>query len=243
MHIELTPISDACSLSCSRCNKSISKFANKSKQLCSACLQYYQRRAKGTPERPKWTKEDKANYIKKWSEEKRRKNGVKPKKLLTPAEKLAKAEERKIYYRDYQRKKAQEKFQARVSSGDFHRVPYKYLTAEQLAERTQRTKKRERQRNRSAYLARNHRRRTRINHIETLGIPAEMITPFYDEAKRLTETTGIQHEVDHIVPLIHEKVCGLNVPWNLQILNKKENRKKQNKFDGTNENLGWKNVL
>jgi len=37
--------------------------------------------------------------------------------------------------------------------------------------------------------------------------------------------------VDHIVPLVHEKVCGLNVPWNLQIITEEENRKKANKVD------------
>jgi hypothetical protein len=41
-----------------------------------------------------------------------------------------------------------------------------------------------------------------------------------------------EHEVDHIIPLINEKVCGLHVPCNLQYLTKEENRKKGNKFHG-----------
>ena len=53
---------------------------------------------------------------------------------------------------------------------------------------------------------------------------------FYTEAKRLTEKTGIPHEVDHIIPLNGKNVSGLNVPNNLQILTREENRRKANKY-------------
>ena len=57
------------------------------------------------------------------------------------------------------------------------------------------------------------------------------INKFYEEAKRLTEQTGVVHEVDHIIPINHPKVCGLHVPENLQVLPRYINRMKGNKFN------------
>lgn len=59
------------------------------------------------------------------------------------------------------------------------------------------------------------------------------IKAIYKESKRIEQATGIAQHVDHIVPILGEDVCGLHVPWNLQILPASENMRKSNRFDET----------
>lgn len=56
------------------------------------------------------------------------------------------------------------------------------------------------------------------------------IKQFYIQAKELEKLDGIKRHVDHIIPLQGETVCGLHVPWNLQILTAEENVRKKNKL-------------
>ena len=52
----------------------------------------------------------------------------------------------------------------------------------------------------------------------------------YKIAITMTQTTGEQYVVDHIVPLRSHEVCGLHVPWNLRVITQDENLKKSNKL-------------
>lgn len=59
----------------------------------------------------------------------------------------------------------------------------------------------------------------------------EEIKVWYKRAKTLEQFTGQKWEVDHIVPMNGKNVSGLHVPWNLQLLTKKQNRDKSNKHE------------
>jgi 5-methylcytosine-specific restriction endonuclease McrA len=83
-----------------------------------------------------------------------------------------------------------------------------------------------------------HNYRGALRHAAKLRATPKWLTDFdkqyikhiYIQAKELQKLDRIPREVDHIIPLQGETVCGLHVPWNLQILTKSENSRKKNKL-------------
>jgi hypothetical protein len=52
----------------------------------------------------------------------------------------------------------------------------------------------------------------------------------YETAAKISRVTGKPHDVDHVVPLQGENICGLHVWWNLAIIPASMNRSKSNAY-------------
>lgn len=79
------------------------------------------------------------------------------------------------------------------------------------------------------YTEKSERYRRRTREAIPAWFDAEKALKIYEDARRLSEETGIPHEVDHITPIQGEMVSGLHWHGNLQILTRTENRAKSNK--------------
>lgn len=73
-------------------------------------------------------------------------------------------------------------------------------------------------------------RRAKLLNATPFWVDHNAIADVYAECAKITRETGILHHVDHIIPLIHPKVCGLHVHWNLRVVTAQENWSKNNKF-------------
>ena len=74
-----------------------------------------------------------------------------------------------------------------------------------------------------------HRRALKIN-ATPVWFEKDKVHSLYEEAAKLKQQDGIQRHVDHIYPLVSDKVCSLHCYDNLQILTAVENFSKNNKL-------------
>lgn len=98
-------------------------------------------------------------------------------------------------------------------------------------EEKRRYKKKYKEANPELYKEMTNLRRRRFRDATPPWISAEQkkaIRSLYRLAMEMTKITGVRHAVDHIVPLLGETVCGLHVPWNMQVLTQDENLRKSN---------------
>lgn len=81
------------------------------------------------------------------------------------------------------------------------------------------------QRNKDVYVAKDAARRSAKGRASPPWVDKQAVTAVYRLAREMREM-GFDVEVDHIIPLIGEGVCGLHVEWNLQVIGMVENRSK-----------------
>ena len=60
-------------------------------------------------------------------------------------------------------------------------------------------------------------------------VQKDEMVQLYKLREQLSLEKGIIYHVDHIIPLINKDICGLHVPWNLQVIPAIDNLKKSNK--------------
>ena len=94
------------------------------------------------------------------------------------------------------------------------------------------------ERNKAAYIAANAARKAAKKRALPLWADLVTIRALYAEAEAKSLETGIQHHVDHIIPLKGKNVCGLHVENNLRVVPALINLRKHSRFDDTTGETG-----
>jgi hypothetical protein len=122
--------------------------------------------------------------------------------------------------------------QARNKDGLFGQC--KFCINEKRKERSETINAKQRkyyQNNKQYYITKGHLRAKGVKQAKPRWLTEDhefFIEEIYSLRDLRTEVTGVVHHVDHIVPLKGKDVCGLHVPWNLQVITAKDNLSKSN---------------
>ena len=140
-------------------------------------------------------------------------------------------ETRADYYAEYNKseagRKAKKDYYARNKDAVIARAFARPLEEKTLA------KKRHKEENPDYYRSLVSQRRRRFRDATPKWLSPEQkmeIRLKYRLAIELSRATGVRHAVDHVIPLQGEEVCGLHVPWNMEVITQDENLKKSNKL-------------
>lgn len=75
------------------------------------------------------------------------------------------------------------------------------------------------------------RRRVLLRLAKPRWADCEKISEVYRRRRQIVSDTGVDHDVDHIVPIVSRVVCGLHCEQNLRVIPSSENRSKSNSFN------------
>jgi hypothetical protein len=138
---------------------------------------------------------------------------------------------------DNQRRKEKPKSEASKAAGrryyEKNRESVIARAAARPPEERRKNRNKHKEKNPEVYKALTSTRKRRHRSATPPWITAEQklaIRQLYLNAQKLTKLTGERYVVDHIVPLISPEVCGLHLPWNLQVMTQEDNLKKSNKL-------------
>ena len=114
---------------------------------------------------------------------------------------------------------------------------FKEAAAQNARERRKRNPEKEREKSRRwaaknkwVLAAKSNRRRCAQLNATPAWADHEKINLKYKERQTMSQLTGLPHDVDHVIPLQSDVVCGLHVESNLRVILRRDNQMKSNKF-------------
>lgn len=131
---------------------------------------------------------------------------------------------------EHRKKRYKEYIAARREQVAFKQKEYREANKEKLAEARKGRYAKDPDRGRE-YAARRRARKLQATPPWDQEKTKQVFLELSKKAKELYEQTGVEFQVDHILPLRGRKVCGLHVWNNFQLLEKSTNISKGNKFN------------